>query len=388
MAGHGLGLWMIFPSNEFIGGGPFKQELTVHKENVLLGMLVGGHFGSGGLRFGNDEAWEKVYGPLFVYANEGESVDRLWDDARKRAAAEAAKWPYDWLEHTEYPLKRGTVSGTLKLTDGGSAKGAWVILSPPGEDWTQVLKGYDFWTRAHDQGRFALTQVRPGRYTLSAVGADQFEEFRRENVEVKEGLTDLGELAWKPVTHGRRLWQIGVADRSSGEFKGGDNYRHYDNYARYPKEFPGDVTFVVGKSKEAEDWNFAQWAVCSKRPYWTIKFDLPEAAKGRATLTLGFTSAHPPQGRRTNLQVKVNGREVDVIRLPKTGTAGYRSGGGDNGYNIAYVTFDAERLMKGTNEITLGHAEAVPAAEHKRGVPGQVMYDAIRLEADPEAKHE
>ena len=26
MAGNGLGLWMIFPSNEFIGGGPFKQS--------------------------------------------------------------------------------------------------------------------------------------------------------------------------------------------------------------------------------------------------------------------------------------------------------------------------------------------------------------------------
>ena len=50
----------------------------------------------------------------------------------------------------------------------------------------------------------------------------------------------------------------------SQEFKGGDNYRHYDNFPRYPKEFPEDVTFTIGKSKEDEDWNFAQWSIYSK----------------------------------------------------------------------------------------------------------------------------
>jgi len=152
MAGHGLGMWMIFPSNEFIGGGPFKQELTVHKENTLLGMLVGGHFGSGGLRFKEDELWAKVYGPLFVYLNEGNTVDAAWADAKQRAAAEVAKWPYPWLIHGDYPLERGTVRGRVLLTDGTSAKGAWAMLVPPNEDWTQVLKGYDFWARVDGEG--------------------------------------------------------------------------------------------------------------------------------------------------------------------------------------------------------------------------------------------
>ncbi len=386
MAGHGVGVWMIFPSNEFIGGGPFKQELTVHKENTLLGMLVGGHFGSGGLRFVDGEAWEKVYGPLFVYVNKGESVDAMWEDAKKRADAEADKWPYEWLDDKEYPRERGTVSGSIRLTDGGSTKDAWVILSPPGEDWTQVLKGYNFWTRADAEGRFKIAKVRPAQYTLRVIGGDQFEEFRKDDVVVDAGKdTDLGELKWRPIAHGRKLWQIGVADRSSHEFKGGDDYRHYDNFARYGKAFPDDATFVVGKSKEAEDWNFAQWSIYSKKPYWTIRFDLPEAPKGKATLTIGFTSANPPKGRTTNLRVKVNGTEVEVIHLPKTGTAGYRSGGSDSPYHVVYVRFDAGLLLKGGNEITLGHAEAAPAAEHKGGVPGEVMYDALRLEVDPDA---
>ena len=388
MAGHGLGLWMIFASNEFVGGGPIKQELTVHKDNVVLGMLQGGHFGSGGLQFKAGEEWAKLFGPLFVYVNQGPSVDALWDDARKRADAEVARWPYAWLEHKEYPRERGRVSGQVRLTDGGDTKEAWVVLAPPGEDWTQSSKGYDFWTRAGGDGKFTVTGVRPGRYTLFVSGANQFEDFRREGVEVQPGKeTDLGELKWEPIRHGERLWQIGVADRTSAEFKGGDNYRHYGNFLRYPKEFPDDVTFVVGKSKEADDWNFAQWSWYNKKPYWTIQFDLDSAPKGKATLTLGFASAQPPRGGHTNLQVKVNGQEVSVVRLAKSGTAGYRSGCQDSKYNVVAVPFDAGLLHRGSNEITLGHAEAAPfpGPGDRKPPLGEVMYDALRLEVEPAA---
>jgi rhamnogalacturonan endolyase len=382
MAGHGLGIWMIFASNEFIGGGPFKQELTVHKDNTLLAMLVGGHFGSGGLRFKADEPWDKVYGPVFVYFNQGASVEALWEDAKQRAETEVATWPYAWLKRADYPTERGTVSGRVTLADGTDARGAWAMLVPPDEDWTQVIKGYDYWARVGPDGRFVLSNVRPGCYALVFAGANQFDEFRVPNVEVKAGGTDLGELTWQPVKHGRTLWQIGVADRSAGEFKGGDNYRHYENFLRYPREFPEDVTFDVGKSKEREDWNFAQWAWYSRKPCWTIRFDLTNSCKGNATLTLGFASVNPPHGKVTNLEVKVNGREVLVVHLAKSGAAGYRSGDEDSRYNVVCVPFDAALLRPGRNEITLGHAEAkpFPADAQRKGVPGEVMYDALRLE--------
>jgi rhamnogalacturonan endolyase len=83
--------------------------------------------------------------------------------------------------------------------------------------------------------------------------------------------------------------------------------------------------------------------------------------------------------------VKVNGKEVEVVHLPKTGTAGYRSGNSDSPYNVVYARFDATLLKRGSNEIAIGHAEAQAVSEWKRGVPGQVMYDAIRLEVDPDA---
>ena len=53
-------------------------------------------------------------------------------------------------------------------------------LAPPGEDWTQSSKGYQFWTRIGAEGRFSIPKVRPGQYTLLVSGANQFEDFRRD----------------------------------------------------------------------------------------------------------------------------------------------------------------------------------------------------------------
>src|SRR5262245_41930453 len=78
---------------------------------------------------------------------------------------------------------------------------------------------------------------------------------------------------------------------------------------------------------------------------------------------------------------------ADAVTETESGTAGYRSRSQDSTYNVVYVPFDAGLLKKGTNEVTLGHAEAVPfsAPEKRRRAFGQVMYDAVRLEVDPAA---
>jgi len=439
MAGPNYGFWMITPSNEYIGGGPFKQELTVHTGNTLLSMFVGGHFGTAGIGVAQGEVWDKVYGPVFIYFNKGTSLDNVWEDAKKRAAAEYAKWPYAWLKSSDYPLERGTVTGRVALSDGAKipaarmvqddglnprmndgAGGTWAILSPMNEDWHQVLKGYDFWAQVDAGGNFSVRNVRPGTYKLTFVGGNQFEEFNQNNVVVKAGTNNLGNLTWPVQKHGQTVWQIGVADHLSFEFKNGDNYRHYENFINQLKSFPHDVTYVIGKSQEAMDWNFAQYAIYNLKPYWTIQFDQPQAQHGLATLTIGFTSADPREGGgtnntgggnlRTDLQVKVNGQLVKTVGLPKTGTAGYRSGSSDSNYQIAYIAFDASLLKAGTNEITLGFAQTRPPSDspylraylnRKPGdplplltrddplmntsPPEQVMYDALRLDVDPAA---
>ncbi len=380
MAGNGTGIWMILPGREYINGGPLRQELTVHMDNVLLWMFQGTHFGANAITLKAGQKWTQFYGPAFVYFNQGTTTDALWQDARIRAVSEEIRWPYDFVNNPDYPLSRGTVIGQIKLSHGDSAKGAWAVLAPPGtKDWCQSSGGYTFWTRTDESGHFVIPKVRPGSYTLFVSGANQFVDYRADGVRVGPGkITDLGTLTWKPVTHGRTLWQIGVADRSTGEFKNGDDVRHYDNFIRYAREFPDDITFTIGKSEAARDWNFAQWGWYNKTPYWTIRFDEPKTLSGRATLTIGVCSS---SDRR--LEVKANGRELGVLKLPKTGTAAYRSGGQDSEYHVYTLPFNANWLKVGTNEITLGIEGAVPFANPDEARPariGTVMYDAIRLE--------
>lgn len=380
--GPGVGLWSITASPEYHNGGPIKQGQTVH-DNVLLRVLQSVHFGASSLKFEKGESWKKLYGPFFTYVNTGQDAAELQADARRQQQAEAAQWPYAWMNDPAYSRQRGALTGQWKLP--GATHGAWAILAAPGGDWAAQGKGYMFWTQTGPDGRFHIPKVIPGRYTLYLSGADQPEEFVKNDIEIAaDRTTDLGTLDWKPVTHGRTLWQIGVFDRTAAEFRNGEDARHFEMFKEYPKQFPNDIDFTIGKSDPGRDWNYAQWVWYAKSPVWRIRFDLPQApAAGQATLTLAFAAAQPIQGNHTNLQVAVNGKQIEVVHLPKTGTSGYRGGVQDSQYNVKYLTFDASLLHAGTNEVTLGHAEAAPFPNSQQEVQfnvGHVMYDALKLE--------
>jgi rhamnogalacturonan endolyase len=52
---------------------------------------------------------------------------------------------------------------------------------------------------------------------------------------------DLGNLEWKPVRHGKQLWEIGIPNRTGAEFLKGDDYAHDGMFLLYAKLFPTDV---------------------------------------------------------------------------------------------------------------------------------------------------
>ncbi len=415
MLGNGVGIWMINPSDEYVNGGPIKQELTVHQVNILLNMLQGGHFGGGSILVKADEPWTKFYGPFLVYLNSGPTPQAMYADAKQKTTAEVASWPYQWVNDPNYAVVRGSVQGTLHLTDGESAAGAWVVLADPGGDWPMQAKHYEFWTRAADDGSFTINKVCPGSYALYAYGANQFEQLEKDGVTVAPGATsDLGVIDWQPVTHGTTLWQIGTPDRTTLEYRGGqdnwgpDGMRHWANFMTYQQNFPNDVNFTIGKSDPATDWNYAQWTWYSKVPYWTVNFTLPAQQQGTATLTFGVAAADPlvddvrqalgskpivgkgtpltADKNTTHVIVKVNGTQVGELNLVKSGAAAYRSGGEDSLYQLKYLTFPANLLTAGQNQVTFGDTAATPfpsKAEQMRGHVGAVMYDSIRLEVAP-----
>ncbi|WLE62878.1 hypothetical protein GIY62_21135 [Burkholderia plantarii] len=389
------GLWMIEASPEYHNGGPTKQGQTLH-DNVLLRVLQSVHFGASPVVLKDHEEWRKVYGPFFVYANQGAGAEALWRDAEREHGVQVGAWPYRWVTTPAYAHARGEVTGTV----AGVApdQHAWAILSAPGVPWSAQTRGYAYWRALDADGRFDLGQVAPGTYDLTISGADHPHDLAGGTVDVAAGAPrDVGTLRWPADEPGERLWQIGRFDRSAGEFRNGDDARNFQMFRRYAAQFPNDVDFTIGRSDPARDWNYAQWTLFNRNPAWTIRFDLPRPRTGRATLTIGFASAQPAPGHKlTDLRVAVNGTEVAAIHLPKTGTAGYRGGVQDSPYNVREIAFDAALLKAGANTITLRHADAVPFARFDPATrdqsvpanttPGQVMYDALRLDVPADAK--
>jgi rhamnogalacturonan endolyase len=127
--GHGFGVWFMPVSTEYYAGGPLRQDLMVHQDALILNYFQGSHYGGGGTdNFANGE---KLFGPWFTYINTGDNAQVI-ADAKKKALAERAKWPCQWMDEPLYPLSRTTVSGLLKVDGPASAAHAMVVLGKPG----------------------------------------------------------------------------------------------------------------------------------------------------------------------------------------------------------------------------------------------------------------
>jgi rhamnogalacturonan endolyase len=482
---HLVGLWMINPSLEYIGGGPTKAELTGHLDvnpgglPTLLNMWVGSHYGGTSLSVGTNESWTKVVGPFVLYCNSvperetarlaaaslgkqaSESTQApvssnvlragtsrtpatdpqvaLWHDALAHADAENKLWPCAWLSDPNYPpaSARATITGQLVLNDPFAPdlkmSNIWVGAAapdytppprfgfgfrpgfgrtnsnfatnaffrggfPPQVDWQRDAKFYQFWTRADTKGRFKILNVSPGNYTLHAIADGVLGEFTLTNLTVSAvEKKSLGKLQWTPTHFGHTVWQIGVPDRTAREFRHGDQYWQWGLYFNYPKEFPNDVNFVIGKSDWRKDWNFVQPPRIETRNVavvgeddepndtaprrarfgsrdvrstsWCITFDMPELPHGKATLRLAFCGTHAG----CNVEVLANDKSIgETGPLPST-SAMQRDG--IRAYWIEKdLSFDASLLNRGTNIIKLlSHADSWSQG---------VMYDCVRLELD------
>ena len=457
-----VGVWFINPSNEYLGGGPTRIDLVCHMGATLLDYWTSGHYAGGAeCNIPSSENWRKVVGPIFVYFN---ALDRaqpttadelgtfaatagnptipaswtananaLFHDALAQAKTTKAQWPFAWVQGVDYPLKaaRATVTGRLVLQDPQAASTKlphlWVGLAHPDFEgpgtafalrsgngkrvtWDHDANYYQFWAEGGEDGKFQLPNVRPGTYTLHAFAEGVLGEFAQTDITVAAGQTlDLGSLAWKPVRHGRQLWEIGYPDRTGGKFYKGDgaNYWLWGWGLRYALLFPHDITYTVGQSDYRKDWFFQQvphsettawlnpaapdpahqrfgWVKAlptgapdpwrewgrGRATTWTIKFPYADSAKGLATLRIALAGADGGGG----LAVAVNGRSVGTIATVATNALRYNT---DKAMWREYAQpFDAALLHPGENELTL----TVPAGDVTTGV----VYDYLRLELNPD----
>jgi rhamnogalacturonan endolyase len=354
--GHGFGAFFIPVSTEYYGGGPTKQELIIHQDALILNYIQGEHYGAGNLRM--KPGYEKMFGPWLVYINANDDSKALIADGLKQAKTEQSQWPYQWVNDPLYQKQRTTVTGTLKISHDRSAKNAWIILAAPGGDVYQQMGGFIYYVKADEAGKFTIPAVRPGSYALYAWATEGpiTGELEKDGIDVKGDTQDLGEVDWDAPYHKNFIFEIGKPDHLAGEFKLGDTSRSKTTI----NGVPANLTYTVGKSKDNEDWYFAQ-----RNGNWDINFDVttPPTAGGKGYLSV------PVAGGSGNCTITLNGQQIGRIQKGNDSSIArdtLRSGL----YQKNDFTFDASLLKPGANTIRFA------------ATGGGLMYDCVVLEAD------
>jgi rhamnogalacturonan endolyase len=361
--GHGFGVWFMPVSTEYYAGGPLRQDLMVHQDALILNYFQGAHYGGGGTdNFANGE---KLFGPWFTYINTGDN-NQVIADAKKKALAEQAKWPYSWMADVDaqlYPLDRATVVGQLRVDGRGSPSNAMVVLGKPGQEIYKQGGDFMFYAKADASGRFTLPNVRPGTYALYAYATQGSitSQFEKDSIEVKGKTLDLGVLPWTQPKYSHFLWQIGQSDRMSGEFKFGDQLRNI----KWIGMVPADLTYTIGVSHERDDWYFAQ----GKPGNWDVSFTTDAAYTGTAHLTVAIAGV----SQNPKVTISVNGTPVKSLAYAND-AATYRAALRGARYQLEDIAFPADLLKQGANVVRFGMTAV--------GGNGGIMYDTIKLEVE------
>ena len=268
--------------------------------------------------------------------------------------------------------------GTNGFRARGGRGGGGGFGGPRIVDWQNDAKNYEFWVRADAAGNFSIPNVRAGKYSLHAIADGVLGDLTVSNIVVETGKNlSLDNVNWRPVRYGRQLWDIGIPNRDASEFFKGDDYFHWGWYLEYPKLFPNDVHFVIGKSDFHKDWFFEQvphnenpanttGSGQGRSTTWTINFNLPAAPRGKAILRLAICGV----GARS-IAATMNEHSIGNVTglvynatINRDGIGGY--------WKEHDLAFEASLMQPGENVLKL----TIPAG----GLMNGIIYDYLRLE--------
>ncbi|KAK9930103.1 hypothetical protein M0R45_027160 [Rubus argutus] len=412
-----VGFWQITPSEEFKSGGPLKQCLTSHVGPTTLAIFHSTHYSGEELiiQFGSNEPWKKVFGPVYFYLNSlvdgADPIQQLWEDAKQQMNNEVQSWPYYFPASKDFlsPNQRGTVSGRLLVHDwyvtndkDVPGNGTLVGVAAPGDvgSWQLECKGYQYWTKADNNGCFSIHGVRPGTYNLYAWVPGFIGDYRDVSEIVVTPAAgcdvDVGTLVYEPPRTGPTLWEIGVPDRTAAEFYIPDpnpkyinklyinhteRFRQYGLWERYADLYPdNDLIYTVGVSDYRKDFFFAQVTrKTDNNTYngstWQIRFKLDNVDKNTTyKLRIALATAHVSE-----LQVRINDPDAKnpLFTTGQIGNDNTIARHGIHGlYRLYNVVIPSVELVEGNNTIFLTREMSVSPFQG-------VMYDYIRLEGPP-----
>ncbi len=247
---HHIGVWFINPTIEYLSGGASKQELVCHfdannnPDPIILDYWRWTHYAGGrdaatSVRVKTGARSSARFSSIAMRAVRSlgvaskEDLDTLaatagnptvppaWKDnatalpgrtPSNRPGRKSLQWPYDWVNGVDYLHKdeaRERHGPVLVLKDpqaassklphltvglahpdypggrggrgGGRAGGGGLV------EWTHDAKFYQFWNDGSDDGKFTITNVRPGTYTLHAFADGVLGEFTKAGINVTAG---------------------------------------------------------------------------------------------------------------------------------------------------------------------------------------------------------
>ncbi|KAI4740118.1 hypothetical protein E4T50_09434 [Aureobasidium sp. EXF-12298] len=333
------GSWYIHPSTDYSSGNHLKQTLTVHRESstgdaVQLNVVQDtSHFQT---QVTTSQPVGKIWGPWLWYLNNGDIAD-----AARKHEEELSKWPYPWVNDTAYH-SRGSVTGSLRLSDGRVAAGAAGFLGDS-DTKAPLAQGtnYYYTTYVDAAGRFNFSNVRTGEYGLYAWSnggeiADVYTNFTRAGIDVK-GSTNLSTLTWS-VPSKERIFQIGDFDKKTTGFINSGPYHH-----GLAALSPANFTYIVGTSNNS-DWYYAS----SNLGSWKVEFDIPALKTATAKLIVSLAG----YSQSTALTVFVNDVVLDSLTKDDVSTDAsvYRSGTvSGEWHQFEYVV---DNLKQGRNVVS------------------------------------
>lgn len=184
-------------------------------------------------------------------------------------------------------------------------------------------KSRQYWGEVDANGEIVIPRVGAGTYRLTIYGTGIFGQYIQDDVVVSAGETTVTTATWEAESAGTELWRIGTPDRSSGDFRHGNErdttrlrqpkqHRLYWPVHDFPDEFPEGVNFHVGTSDITKDFNYIQWSVFGGKanvirtePYyenvnaWNVTFDATSddlEGKTEATFTVQLAGVKTSAG--------------------------------------------------------------------------------------------
>ncbi len=378
------GIFVAYPSLEFLNEGPMYHDL-VNGADIIHCYLNGDHYNGPSITCAAGESFKKFYGPFAIYCNEQPDGGHAFNDAKAFQASIASQWPFTWLSYnTDYPQRgvRGYAAGTFKIVDPAKTTmnggGAWIGLTQidptnTSGDFQFEAKNYQYWAKTNADGTFLIDHVRPGTYELFAYKDGEIGQYHKTNIVVPSGHeVNIGTITWDiPRNNGNLVWEIGVPNRSSKEFKfGTTNYFDGFNQDKVDPNFANPLQYDVASKDWANKLFYAHIAyptgTTSATWRWDLNFNLANLpSTGNATLTIAYASV---DGASQGIFVN-SANQFTRFYPPNGGGNAFTRQSNYAKYGVATVSIPVSQLKNGANFIGLEESNA-----------GSVMYDYISLE--------